>query len=44
MIETFIMEIQSFLRTNFREHEGDEFIEKDLTLEKKKKSSFNHES
>ena len=37
MIETFIMEIQSFLRTNFREHEGDELIEKDLTLRKKKK-------
>ena len=38
MIETFIMEIQSFLSTNFREHEGDELIETDLTLEKRKKA------
>ena len=36
MIDTLIIEIQSFLRTNFREHEGDEIIEKDLLPEKKK--------
>ena len=41
MIDTFIMEIQSFLRTNFREHEGDELIEKDLSFEKKKSSLYN---
>ena len=40
MIDTFIMEIQSFLRTNFREHEGDELVEKDLSFEKKKKQSL----
>ena len=36
MIDTLIIEIQSFLRTNFREDEGDEIIEKDLLPEKKK--------
>ena len=39
MIDTFILEIQSFFRTNFREFEGDELIEKDLPFEKKKKQS-----
>ena len=36
MIDTLIIEFQSFLRTNFREHEGDEIIEKDLIPERKK--------
>ena len=36
MIDAFIMEIQSFLRTNFRDYEGDELIENDLPPEKKK--------
>ena len=43
MIDTLIIEIQSFLRTNFREREGDEIIEKDL-LPEKKKCSRNYES
>ena len=44
MIDTFIIEVQSFLRTNFRDHEGDELIEKDLSSEKKKKGSLYNES
>ena len=39
MIDTLIIEIQSFLRTNFREREADEIIEIDLLPEKKKMQS-----